>query len=103
MRQTRTDDRMDDLAGRVDAGFAQVDKQFEQIRAEFERQRAETNRQFEEHQRQFEEHRAEMARMFEYQRSEFAAAIATVNKRIDLIWIVLLTGACGIIAALLAS
>jgi len=41
--------------------------------------------------------------MFEQQRTEFAAAFAAVNKRIDLVWIALLTGAFGIIAALIAS
>jgi hypothetical protein len=35
MRQTWTDDRMDDLAGRVDAGFAWVDKQFEKVDERF--------------------------------------------------------------------
>jgi uncharacterized protein YdcH (DUF465 family) len=34
MRQTWTDDRMDDLAGRVDAGFAQVDQRFDKVHDE---------------------------------------------------------------------
>lgn len=35
-RETWTDDRMDDLAHRVDAGFRQVDRRFEQIESRFE-------------------------------------------------------------------
>ena len=36
MRQTWTDDRMDDLAKSVDTRFEQVDKRFEQVDKRFE-------------------------------------------------------------------
>ena len=53
MRQTWTDDRMDDLAKSVDTRFEQVDKRFEQVDKRFEQihgdikgLRDETNRNF---------------------------------------------------------
>ena len=53
MRQTWTDDRMDDLAKSVDTRFEQVDKRFEQVDRRFEQihgdikgLRDETNRNF---------------------------------------------------------
>ena len=46
MRQTWTDDRMDDLAKSVDTRFEQVDKRFEQIHGDIKGLRDETNRNF---------------------------------------------------------
>ena len=46
MRQTWTDDRMDDLAKSVDARFEQVDKRFEQIHGDLKGLREETNQHF---------------------------------------------------------
>ena len=53
MRQTWTDDRMDDLAKSVDTRFEQVEKRFEQVDKRFEQihgdikgLRDETNRNF---------------------------------------------------------
>jgi chromosome segregation ATPase len=37
MRQSRSDDRLDDLNKRVDEGFARVDAQFAQVDAQFAR------------------------------------------------------------------
>jgi hypothetical protein len=36
MRQTWTDDRMDDLVKHMDGGFAQVDRQFERVDKRFD-------------------------------------------------------------------
>ena len=46
MRQTWTDDRMDDLAKSVDTRFEQVDKRFEQFHGVIKGLRDETNRNF---------------------------------------------------------
>jgi hypothetical protein len=47
MREHWTDDRMDDLARRVDNGFNRVDKDLRDLRGEIAAMRSETNSRFE--------------------------------------------------------
>jgi hypothetical protein len=102
-RESWTDDRMDDLAQRVDAGFERVDRQFEnvdkrfeQVDKRFEQQRVETARRFD-------LQRTEMNQRFEDQRAETHELLLAINKRIDMLFLAYLTSAFGVIAALIAT
>jgi len=82
-----SDERLDDLSGRVDAGFDRLDKRFEQVDRRFDA----VDRRFDAMERRFDDNMREM-------RGEFAAL------RITLVRVGggIMAGLVGVIAAVLA-
>jgi DNA anti-recombination protein RmuC len=108
MRQSWTDDRLDDLVKRVDDGFAQVDRRFAQVDRRFEQ----VDRRFEQVDRSVAEVRAETKEL----RGELVAAVEKaqaetkalgneMNRRFDdmqkILIVALLGGMFTIVAAVL--
>jgi len=76
MRQTWSDDRLDDLNAKVDRGFGQVDRRFEAVNKRFD----EIDRRFEKVQDEFIAVRREMKEGFEgLHRAMIQILIATVT------------------------
>jgi DNA anti-recombination protein RmuC len=85
MTQSWTDDRIDDLAKRVDNGFAQVDRRFEQVSEE---------------QREL---RIALERSSTELRSEIKAMGDSFNQRFDRLQQVLLAGAIAATMTMIAA
>jgi hypothetical protein len=92
-RQTWTDDRMDDLARRMDAGFAQVDARFAQVHADIRALQADVK---EAATRQ--ELKAAVAEL----RSEMNNQFLALNRRFDMLVTSLLAAALTGVVALIA-
>ncbi len=92
-RQTWTDDRMDDLARRMDAGFAQVDARFAQVHADIRALQADAK---EAATRQ--ELKAAVAEL----RSEMNSQFLALNRRFDMLVTSLLAAALTGVVALIA-
>jgi archaellum component FlaC len=117
MRQTWTDDRMDDLAARVDVGFERVDEQFRRVDERFEQideQFRRIDERFERVEEKFDVLRAENSQLFEKQwektemmlnaqRDESARMFMALNKCVDLFMLALIPATLGVVAALIAS
>jgi hypothetical protein len=81
MRQSWSDDRLDELNRRLDAGFQRVDARFAGVDGQFkrvDRQFERVDRQFERVDRQFAELRAEMNLRFEHVDARFDALNRTI-------------------------
>ncbi len=81
MRQSWTDDRMDDLASSVDRRFEQVDRRFEQVDKRFEQLHGDIKEL----------------------RSETTKQFAALNRRFDLLVGALLTASLAGIVTMIAS
>lgn len=88
MRQSWTDDRMDDLASSVDRRFEQVDRRFEQVDKRFEQ----VDRRFEQIHEDIKELRSETSKQF-----------AALNRRFDLLVGALLTASLAGLVTMIAS
>ena len=88
MRESWTDERLDDLNGKVDRGFEQVDKRFEQVGRCFER----VDKRFEHVEEEFRAVRGEMKEGFD-----------AVNGRIDSLQQTMVHGVIALCIAILAG
>ncbi len=83
MRQSWTDDRLDDLNVKVDRGFAQVDKQFEAVDKRFEQ----VDKRFDEIDRRFEKVNDEFVAV----RREMKEGFETLHRAIIQVLITMVT------------
>jgi hypothetical protein len=101
MRQSWTDDRLDDLVKRVDDGFAQVDRRFAQVDRRF----AQVDRSFAEVRAETRELRGELVAAVEKAQAETKALGNEMNRRFDdmqkILIVALLGGMFTIVAAVL--
>lgn len=95
MRQTWTDDRMDDLAKSVDARFEQVDKRFEQVDKRFEQ----VDKRFEQVDKRFEQIHGDIKGLREETNQHFA----TLNRRFDVLMGVLLAASLSGVVTVIVS
>jgi hypothetical protein len=96
-RQTWTDDRMDDLARRMDAGFAQVDARFAQVHADIRALQADVKEVAKEAATR-QELKAAVAEL----RSEMNNQFLALNRRFDMLVTSLLAAALTGVVALIA-
>jgi chromosome segregation ATPase len=95
MRESWTDERLDDLNDKVDRGFERVDKRFEQVDKRFDQ----VDRRFEQIERRFERVDAEFLTV----RGEMKAGFDAVNGRIDSVQRTMFHGVIAITVAILAG
>lgn len=88
MRESWTDERLDDLNAKVDRGFAQVDERFAQVDKRFEQ----VDQRFEHVEKEFKAVRSEMKEGFD-----------AVNGRIDSLQQTMFQGVIGICLVILAG
>lgn len=101
MRESWTDERLDDLNEKVDRGFEQVDRRFEQVDRRFEQ----IDRRFERVDERFErvDQRFEnVEREFKAVRGEMKEGFDAVNGRIDRLQQTLVQGVIALCVAILA-
>jgi chromosome segregation ATPase len=95
MRESWTDERLDDLNDKVDRRFDRVDERFEQVDKRFEQ----VDKRFEQVDRRFEQVEVE----FKAVRGEMKEGFDAVNGRIDSLQQTLSQGVIGICLAILAG
>lgn len=95
MRQSWTDDRLDDLAGRMDAGFNRVDANFDKVDASFEKVEA----RFEKVDAGFKDVRHEIAE----QGQELRGEIQALGERFDRFQNTIFAGFVSIFVTLIAA
>lgn len=89
MRQSWSDDRLDDLNTRVDVGFARVDAQFARVDERFERLEAKIDTKVD----------AATGEL----RQEMQAGFDRINQRLDRLMLTLIVAALGLSASLIAG
>lgn len=102
MRDSWSDERLDDLNTKVDRGFEQVDKRFEQVDKRFEQ----VDRRFEKVDERFErvdERFEQVGEEFKAVRSEMKEGFDAVNGRIDSLQHTLFQGVIALTLAILAG
>lgn len=89
MRESWTDDRMDDLSHRVDDGFRKVDGRFDRVEADLRALRTET--------------RTEFAAMRGEMNTEFRTLRGEINERFDATQRVMVQVGGGVVATLMVG
>jgi chromosome segregation ATPase len=96
MRQSWSDDRLDDLNGRVDAGFARVDAQFARVDTQFARVDEKLERLDAKIDSKVDGSTAELRR-------EMRDGFDRINQRLDRLMLTLIVVALGLAGSLLAG
>jgi len=102
-RETWTDERMDDLNGRMEKGFDRVDADIRELRSEIRVHRGENKASFDRVDDEFSKMRSDMKKGFERADAKFDALQSEMNGRFDSMQRAMLIGFVTLFTGIVAS